>query len=42
VKGPVEAICASDVPNQNLLVENTQSHAENRKVSPISANDKSE
>ena len=40
MKGPVEAICASDVPNQNLLVENTQSHAENRKVSPISANDK--
>jgi hypothetical protein len=42
VKGPVEAICASDIPTQNLLVENTQSHGENRKVSPISANDKSE
>lgn len=39
---PLEAKHASDIPSQNLLVENTQSHGENQKVSPISTNDKSD
>ena len=38
---PVEANHTGKINDQNLLVENTQSHEENRKVCPIYLDDKS-